>query len=70
MEDIYTYQIEIQGQVDEKDFNVTSPLDLTVVHADGNSTQFVVSTDQSGLMGLLRHLNGRGLVLLSVCSNR
>ena len=69
MYDIRTYQIEIQGQVDEADINAASPREIAIVNADETTTRFCICTDQSGLIGLLRHLNGRGLVLLSVCSN-
>ena len=36
----------------------------------GSSTLVAVCTDQSGLIGLMRHLHGRGLVLLSVHRER
>jgi hypothetical protein len=39
---------------------------MTVVQGDAESTLFLVRTDQSGLIGMLRYLHGRGLVLLSV----
>jgi hypothetical protein len=66
MDDICTYQIEIRGQIDEQDLNAMSPIQMTVVRAETVSMQFAVRTDQSGLMGLIRHLHSRGLVLLSV----
>jgi hypothetical protein len=68
MDDLHTYQIEIQGRVDESDINAVGPLQMTVVQGNAESTLFVVRTDQSGLIGLLRTLHGRGLVLLSVHS--
>ena len=76
MHDICTYQIEVRGQVNENDFNATSPLQMTVVRADAGeehpyaATLFTMRTDQSGLIGLLRHLHGRGFVLLSVTCER
>jgi hypothetical protein len=39
---------------------------MTVIQADMISRLFSVRTDQSGLIGLIRHLHGRGFVLLSV----
>lgn len=66
MDEPFTYQIEIQGWADENDLNAVSPLQLTVLRSDTKSTLFNICTDQSGLVGLLRHLHGRGLVLLSV----
>lgn len=70
------YQIEVRGQVDESDLNAMSPLQTTVVRADTNeerpnaATQLTVHADQSGLIGLIRHLHGRGLVLLSLTRER
>jgi hypothetical protein len=60
------YRIKVRGQVDESDLNAMSPLQTTVVRADAVATLFAIQADQSGLIGLLRHLHGRGLVLLSV----
>lgn len=68
MDDLRIYQIEIQGRADENDLNAIGPLQITVVQGDAESTLFIVRTDQSGLIGLLRTLHGRGLVLLSVHS--
>ena len=62
----YTYRIEVQGQLDENAFNATSPLQMTVVRRDTATTLFTVCTDQSGLIGLIRHLHGHGFVILSV----
>ncbi|MCL5997540.1 MAG: hypothetical protein M1546_16010 [Chloroflexi bacterium] len=66
MDDICTYQIEVNGRVDEQDLNAMSPLQITVARVKPTSTLFTVSTDQSGLIGLMRHLHGLGLVFLSV----
>jgi len=66
MNDIRTYHIQIRGQVDENEINATSPLQMTVVHRDQAATLFSVCTDQSGLIGLMRHLHGLGFVLLSI----
>ena len=66
MHDVCTYQIEVRGQVDENDINAMSPLQMTVVRVDTVATLFTVCADQSGFVGLIRHLHGRGFVLLSV----
>ena len=66
MQDICTYQIEVCGQVDESAFNATSPLQMTVVRMNPATTLLATCTDQSGLIGLIRHLHGHGFVLLSV----
>jgi hypothetical protein len=60
------HEIEVRGQVDESDLNAMSPLQMTVVRVDTTATLFRIGADQSGLIGLMRHLHGRGLVLLSV----
>ena len=67
MHDIFhTYCIEVQGQVDENVFNATSPLQVTVVRRDTGTTLFTICADQSGLIGLIRHLHGQGFVILSI----
>ena len=71
MHDIFhTYRIEVQGQVDENAFNATSPLQMTVVRRDTATTLFTICADQSCLIGLIRHLHGRGFVLMSVTRER
>lgn len=70
MQDICIYRIEVQGQVDENDLNAMGPLQVRVVQTDTTTTVFTVYADQSGLVGLLRHLHGRGLILLSVYRER
>ncbi len=70
MQDIRIYRIEVRGQVDENTLNATSPLQITVVRGNTATTLFTVCADQSGLIGLIRHLHGRGFVLLSVTCQR
>ncbi|MEJ2737413.1 MAG: hypothetical protein P8189_28300 [Anaerolineae bacterium] len=66
------YRIKVRGQVGESDLNAMSPSQITMVQADPDeehpyaATRFTIHADQSGLIGLIRHLHGRGLVLLSV----
>jgi hypothetical protein len=60
------YRIEVRGQVDESELNAQSPLQTTVVRAEPAATLFTIQADQSGLIGLVRHLHGRGFLLLSV----
>ena len=67
-----TYQIKVRGQVNEDDLNTASPLQIALVQAEAGgedphaATLFTICADQSGLIGLIRHLHGRGFVLLSV----
>jgi hypothetical protein len=69
MHHVRTYLIRLGGQVKENEINAGSPLHLTVVRADPTTTLLSVGTDQSGLVGLVRHLHGLGFVLLSVTHN-
>jgi hypothetical protein len=66
MNDMCIYLMQLRGQVDEGEINATSPLQMTVERTDATSTLITVRTDQSGLIGLLRHLHGLGFVLISV----
>ena len=66
MDDTGAYYLKVREQVAEADLNAGGPLQVTVVQADTTGTLFSVNTDQSGLIGLMRHLNGRGLLLLSL----
>lgn len=66
MHDFCVYQIEIQGQAEENVFNAASPIQVTVVRADPAATLIRLHGDQSGLIGLIRHLHQQGFVLLSV----
>ncbi len=73
MNDMRTYHIQLRGQVDEAEINALSPLHMTVEQANGAATLLTVHTDQSGLIGLLRHLHGLGFELVSVeseCQDR
>jgi hypothetical protein len=66
MQKICTYHIQVRGQVEEKELNKMSPLEMRVSQVDRATTLFQTSTDQSGLVGLIRHLHGQGFVLLSI----
>lgn len=70
MQEIFEYRIEVQGQIDQSTFNGTSPLQVQVVKADETATLMTVQADQSGLVGLLRHLHHQGFVLLSFSLNQ
>ena len=62
------YKIQIHGQVKEEDINRSSPLQFKMEQEGENYTFITVQTDQSGLIGLIRHLHGLGLVLVSMSS--
>ena len=66
MHDTCIYHIKVRGQVEENLFNATTPLQITLVQVDSATTLFTTSADQSGLIGLIRHLHQQGFVILSV----
>lgn len=70
MHEFCTYQIKVRERIDEDTFNVTSPLRITLVQSDQVATLFAINTDQSGVVGLIRHLHQQGFVLLSLCRDR
>jgi hypothetical protein len=69
MEDTRTYRIEVRGRIDGGDLNAGSPLPLTVESITSDSTRLAVRTDQSGLIGLLRYLHARGIILVAISIN-
>lgn len=69
MEKICKYQIEVKGKFDQEAFNAGSPIQIKLVQQNQNSDRFTTLTDQSGLIGLIRHLHHQGYVLLSVLRN-
>jgi hypothetical protein len=66
MNNLCIYHIQIAGQVAQEEINAMSPQQMTLERSDVAATLFSICTDQSGLVGLLRHLHARGLVFLSV----
>ena len=66
MNDLCRYHVHIVGPVDEHEVNSTSPLEMKLEKVEADSTWLSVRTDQSGLIGLVRHLHGLGFVLLRV----
>lgn len=66
MKDECVYRIEVQGPLDERTLNAIGPQQIDVVRTGVDRTEFTARTDQSGLLGLIRCLHGRGLVILSI----
>ena len=66
MHESCSYEIKVRGQVEAGELNTGSPVLMRVVGGDGLATRLAIEADQSGLMGLMRHLHGRGLVILLV----
>ena len=65
MNDTRLYLIRLEGLVSDETINANSPIEALVMQME-TFTQCAVCTDQSGLIGLLRHLHARGLIILSV----
>ena len=61
-----TYQIQLGGQVDVNELNALSPHRMIVIRVYPASTWVSTCTDQSGMLGLLRHLHNLGLMVLAV----
>lgn len=70
MDELYTYQIEVQGRVVEDELNVSGPIEIAVVSIRADSTRFSILTDQSGLIGMLRYLHTHGLIFLTIQKER
>ena len=66
MHNTCVYQIQLQGQVTAGDLNAGSPLQIAEVRQAEAGTFLTVYADQSALVGLLRHLHGRGFLILSL----
>ena len=66
MHDMRTYWIEVMGEVDEVAVNASSPLQLRMARVETAVSTLTLNTDQSGLIGLFRHLHQQGYLLLSM----
>jgi hypothetical protein len=64
--DVRIYTIQIQGRVEESDVHLASPLPFAMEQAEGTQTTITLQTDQSGLIGLIRHLHGLGLMFICI----
>jgi hypothetical protein len=60
-----TYHIALQGQILIDELNAMSPVQMTPVVENQHCTAFTICTDQSGMLGLLRHLHNLGIVIVS-----
>ena len=65
MDDLCIYQIVVRDPVSETDLNRLSPVQVVAQVAPA-ATHLSAQTDQSGLIGLLRHLHALGFVILSM----
>ncbi len=63
------YVVRVHGHVDASLLDESGPVRIAGVAAGGEreaATELRVVTDQAGLIGLIRHLHGLGIVLLAV----
>jgi len=65
-EDIWNFKIDVRGQMNEDDLNTGSPFQITLAEPRASSMLITIRTDQSGLVGMIRYLHHRGIVLLSI----
>jgi hypothetical protein len=68
MDAVRDYHICLAGDLGDDGRMADGPLQTAVLRVDERATVIAVRADQSGLIGMLRHLHGRGLVILSVRS--
>jgi hypothetical protein len=61
-----SYLIQLRGQVDVTDLNPLSPHQMTITQMTPAATWVRICTDQSGLIGIMRHLHNLGLTIRSV----
>lgn len=66
MADLCCYWIEVLGVASEPELNRASPIPIVVEETGQATMRLSAQTDQSGLIGLMRHLHARGFVFLSV----
>ncbi len=66
MNDVCFYTILLRGQVSEGEINSLGPLQVQVTQVEPRGTQLALTSDQSGLVGLIGYLHGLGFVILSV----
>ena len=66
MHDLCTYHVDVMGEVDEAAMNASGPIIIQAKQTKPEITRLSARADQSGLIGLLRHLHQQGYVLLSV----
>ncbi len=66
MSDQHTYLIELRGAMDVNEVNARAPLKIVPLRTDSTTTLISATTDQAGLIGLLRHWHGLGYQFLSI----
>ncbi|MHC1781841.1 MAG: hypothetical protein AB9891_03575 [Anaerolineaceae bacterium] len=67
--DTCSYSIEIRGRIVEADLAMICPPGFGILRQEPEGMAFSIVTDQSGLIGLLRHLHSRGVVFEAIRRN-
>ena len=65
MQDRRIYQIQIGGRIAEDEIAPFSPPGWKIEPGAAGGSLLTVQTDQSGVVGLIRHLHGLGFELLA-----
>lgn len=66
MHEFFNYQIKILNGIDRTRLESSSPVQMKVIRADGETTTLEIFSDQSGLIGVLRYLHQQGYILLNM----
>jgi hypothetical protein len=66
MSDLASYTIVVRDPVSATDLNRLSPVQVVVAQVDPAATHLTAQTDQSGLIGLMRHLHALGFIILAM----
>lgn len=60
------YWITLRGMVDVREVNASSPHEMMPIAGEPATTSVTICTDQSGLIGLVRHLHNLGFEIVSI----
>ena len=61
-----TYRLRIRGELDKDFVSSFCPKGTTMVHTGGVTVLDEIDTDQSGIIGLVRHVHNLGCVILGL----
>jgi len=67
-QDLRLYQLRVRGHLDEEFVASFCPPGTTLTHEDGTTLLANIQTDQSGVVGLVRHLHNLGCTLIALHS--
>ena len=67
-QDLRCYMLKLKGTLDDDFVTSFCPAETIVLHEDGTISLSNISTDQSGIIGLIRHLHNLGCTIMSLNS--